>query len=105
MPRTIKCGAYVINLDEDVNVGAHWIALYNWNIEIIYFGSFGVEHIPKEIKKIIGNKHIKTNIFRIEANNSIISGFFWTGLIDFMLAVKTSSNYSSWLLPWVILKN
>ena len=31
--------------------------------EIVYFNSFGVEHIPEEIKKFIGNKHIKANIF------------------------------------------
>ena len=33
--------------------------------------SFGVERILKEIKKIIGNKNIITNIYRIEANDSI----------------------------------
>ena len=32
----------------------------------IYFDSFGVEHIPKEIKKTIGNKNI-INIYRIQA--------------------------------------
>ena len=30
-------------------IGTYSIALYNSNIEIIYFGSFGVEHVPKEI--------------------------------------------------------
>ena len=38
----------------------------------IYFGSFEVEYIPKEIKKFISNKNIKTNIYRIRASNSII---------------------------------
>ena len=32
-------------------------------IEIVYFDSFGVEHIPEEIKEFIGNKNIKANIF------------------------------------------
>ena len=32
-----------------------------------YFGSFRVEHIPKEIPKFIGNKDIATNIFRIQS--------------------------------------
>ena len=50
----IKDGAYVINLDEYKSIGTHWIAL-NVNVNIIYFDSFGVEHIPKEIKKFIGN--------------------------------------------------
>ena len=41
---------------------------------IIYFDSFGVEHIPEKIKNIIGNKNIITNIFRIQAYDSIICG-------------------------------
>ena len=65
LPRRIKDRAYVINLYKYAYVGTHWIALYVKNIEIIYFDSFGVEHVPNEIKKIIGHKNIKTNIFRI----------------------------------------
>ena len=34
---------------------------------VIYFDSFGVKHIPKEIKKFKGNKNIITNIYRIQA--------------------------------------
>ena len=34
----------------------------------IYFESFGVDHVPKEIKKFIGNKII-TNIYKIQAYN------------------------------------
>ena len=57
----IKDGAYVINLDEYESTGTHWIALYVNANDIIYFDSFGVEHIPKEIKKFRGNKNIITN--------------------------------------------
>ena len=53
LSKTIKNGAYVINLDEYPDVGTHWIALYCKNIEITYFDSFGVEHVPKEIEKFI----------------------------------------------------
>ena len=56
-----------VNLDEYLDVGTHWIALYCENIEIIYFGSFGVEHAPEEIEKFIGYKNIKTNIFKIQS--------------------------------------
>ena len=45
----IKDGAYVINLDEFESIGTYWIALYVNGNNIIYFDSFGVEHIPKEI--------------------------------------------------------
>ena len=51
LPQMIKNGVYIINLDEYADVGTHWIALYA-NVksnEVIYFDSFGVEHIPKEI--------------------------------------------------------
>ena len=65
LPKTQKNGAYVINLDEYADVGTHWIALYVKNNEITYFDSFGVGHVSKEIKRFIGHKNIKLNIFRI----------------------------------------
>ena len=56
---------------------------------LTYFGSFGVEHIPKQIKAFIGRSlSIKTNIFRIQAYDSIMCGYFCIGLIDFMVAGK-----------------
>ena len=76
LPKKIKNGAYVLNLDEYAVVGTHWIALQVKGNEVIYFDSFGVEHVPKEIKKFIGLKNIKTNIFRTQADNSIMSGYF-----------------------------
>ena len=65
LPNKIKDGAYVINLDEYSDIGTHWIALYVKNNIVIYFDSFGVEHIPREIKTFIKNRNIKTNIFRM----------------------------------------
>ena len=67
LPDKIRDGAYVINLDEYSDIETHWIALYVQNNDVTYFDSFGVEHIQKEIKVFIGNKNIKTNIFRIQA--------------------------------------
>ena len=49
LPKKIKDGAYIINLDEYTDVGTHWIALFCNKNNIIYFDSFGDEHIPKEI--------------------------------------------------------
>ena len=63
LPKRINDGVYVINLDEYADVGTHWIALYVKNIEIIYFGSFGIEHVPKETEIFIGYKSIKNIMF------------------------------------------
>ena len=68
----IKDGAYIINFDEYSNIGTHWVALYLQNNNFTYFDFFGVEHIPKEIRTFISNKNIETNIFRIQAYDSIM---------------------------------
>ena len=56
---------------------------------------FGVEHVPEEIKKFVGNKNIVTIIFRVQANNSVICGYFCIGFIDFMLAGKKLTDFTS----------
>ena len=88
LPNKIKDGAYVINLDEYSDIGTHWIALYVKNNDITYFNSFGVEHIPKEIIKIIGRKNVIANICRIQAYDSIMCRYFCIRFINFMLAGK-----------------
>ena len=82
--KKIKDGAYIINLDEYSDIGTHWIALHVNNDDVTYFVSFGVEHIPKEIKIFINrplssasqNKNIKTNIFRVQAYDSVMCRYF-----------------------------
>ena len=71
----IKKGAYVINLDEYENKGRHWVSLFVKPKYTVYFDSFGIEHIPKEINEFINND-IKSNIFRIQAYDSIMCGYF-----------------------------
>ena len=78
----IKDGAYVINLDEYSDIGTHWITLYVNNKTVIYFDSSGIEHIPKEIKKYINNKNIISNIFRVQAYDSVMCGYFCIGFIN-----------------------
>ena len=95
----IKDGAYVINLDEYFDIGTHWIALYVLNNNVTYFDSFGVEHIPKEVRKFVGNKNIKTNIFRIQAYDSIICGYFCIGFFDFMLSIKSLTSFTNLFSP------
>ena len=56
---------YLINLDEYAEIGTHCISLYVEDIEIIYFESLSVGHVPKGIEKFIEHINIKINIFRI----------------------------------------
>ena len=90
----IKDGEYIINLDEYSDIGTRWVASYIQN-NVTYFDSFRVEHIPKEIRTFIGNKNIKTNIFRIQTYDSIVCGYFCIGFIDFMLAGKTLTDFTN----------
>ena len=62
--------------------------MYGNGNNVIYLDSFGVEHIPKEIKKIIGNKNIITNLYRIQAYHWIMCGYVFILFIDFMLKSK-----------------
>ena len=105
LPKKIKDGASVIMLDEYGDVGTHWIALFCNRSEIVYFDSFGVEHVPEVIKEFIGNKNIKANIFRVQANDSVMCGYFCIGFIDFMLAGKKLTGFINSFSPHDIKKN
>ena len=111
----IKDGAYVINLDEYCDIGTHCFAL--WLIDnsnnVTYFDSFGVEHIPKEIKTFIKrpsssalhNKNIITNIFRIQAYDSTMCRYFCIGFINYMFNGKTLTENANLFLPNNFTKN
>ena len=76
IPNKTKDGTYVINLDEHYDIGSHLIALYVNDKTLIYYVSFGVEHISKEIKKFINNnKNIIAHIFTIQTYDSKICDF------------------------------
>ena len=98
----IKDEAYVINLDEYSDIGIHWVALYVHNNDVTYFDSFGVEHIPKEIKSFIDRfLSVTTNIFRIQAYGSIMFGYFISVLDLFILCLqeKTLTEFTNLFLP------
>ena len=97
--KKIKDGAYVINHDEYADVVTHWTALFFSKSEIVYLDSFGVEHVPEEIKEFVGNKNIIANIFRVQANNSVMCGYFGIGFIDFMLEGKKLTDFTSMFSP------
>ena len=95
----VKNGAYVINLDECHDIGTHWVALYVNNKNVTYFDSFGVEHIPKEIMKFIVRKKIITNIYRIQAYDSIMCGYLCIGFINFIFNGKSLTYYTNLFSP------
>ena len=82
------------------------IGLYVNNNDVTYFDSFRVEHIPKEIKRFIGRSlSITTNIFRIQAYDSIMCRYFCIGFIGFMLAGKTLTEFANLFSPNNFKKN
>ena len=77
---------------------------------MIYFDSFGVEHIPKEIMEkiehsFLGNKNIKTIIFRIQDYNRIMCGYFCILFIEYMLNDKTLTDFTNLFSPCNFEKN
>ena len=105
LPDKIKDGAYVINLDEYSDIETHWIALYALNNNATYFDSFTVEHIPKEITIFIDKSIVVANVFRMQAYDSIMCGYFRIGFIDSMLARKTLIDFTNIFPPNNFKKN
>ena len=81
------------------------MALCVQNNNVTCFDSFGVEHIPKEIVKFIKNRNIKRNIFRIQAYDSIMCGYFCIAFIDFMFKGKSLTDYTNLFSPNDFKKN
>ena len=89
--------------------------MYVQNNDVTFCDYFGVEHISQEVKAFINrplffvlhpplrdasqNKNIITNIFRIQAYDSIMCGYFCIGFIDFMLAGKTLTEFTNLFSP------
>ena len=77
----------------------HWRALYVNVNNMTYFDSLGVGHIPKEIEKFIRNKNIFSNIYRMQAYDSIMCLYFCIGFIDFMLKVISLLDLTNLFSP------
>ena len=91
----MKDQTYVVNLNEYKSIGTRWIALYVNGNSVTYFDSSGVEHILNKINKIIGNKKITRNIFRIWAYDLIMFGYFYIGFIGFMFKCKILTDMTN----------
>ena len=74
--------------------------MYGLNNNVTYFDSFGAELIRKEIRKFIGNKNIQANIFRIQAFDSVMYGYFFIGFIHFMLKNKSLTGFDDMILNY-----
>ena len=84
------------------DIGFQWITFYALNNNVTYFWGFSVEHIQKEIKDFfegssINKPTITTNIYRIQPYDSVMFGYFYIWLLDFLLKGKslTDLNFSS----------
>ena len=94
-------------------MGMHWISLFVKPKYTVYFDSFGIEHILKKINKFIRpkeldsavNNDIKSNIFRIQAYDSIMCGYFCIEFINYMLKGKTLLDYTNLFSPNDFKKN
>ena len=94
-----------MKLDEYSDIRFHWVALYINNKTATYFDSFGVEHIPKEIKKFINNKNIVANIYRVQNYDSIMYGYFCIGFINYMIEGKNLTDFTNHFSPNNFKKN
>ena len=92
-----------------MSIGTNRIVLYvnntSWRNNVIYFDSFSVELIPKDIKRFIGNKNTIKNIFRVQAYDSKMCGYFWIGFIDYVPAGKTFTDCTNLFSPHHFEKN
>ena len=76
--------------------------MYALNDNVTFFDSFGVEHIPKETKIFTGNKNIQKKIFRMQAYDSVICGYFCIGFIDFMLKGTSLTDFTNFFHQMIL---
>ena len=53
----------------------------------------------------LGNKNIKTSIFRIQDYNSIMCGYFCILFIEYILKRKALTDFTNLSSPWNLKKN
>ena len=94
--------AYVINLDKYKDTGTHYIALFcKKKVKLCTLIVLVLNMYLKKLKSLL----VIANIFRVQANNSTMCGYFCIGFIDFMLAVKTLIDYTNLFSPYDFNKN
>ena len=91
LPDKIKNWAYVINLDEFVILELIGLLCMHWMMLLILI--------------VLEMKQIKTNIFRIQAHDSVMWGYSCIAFIDFILAGKTLTDFTNLFSPNNFKKN
>ena len=83
----IKDGVHVVNFHEYSDIGTHWIILYSLSLFWINILLTLIALVQNTFQKklFINNKTIKTNIFRIQAQDSVMCGYFCIIFLNFML--------------------
>ena len=88
-------GGYVVNLDDLGKSGTHWVAIFIDNGTATYFDSFGIEHIPMEIMEFLVGKNILSNIYRVQAYDSVLCGYFCIKFLEHMFRGGTLAGFTS----------
>ena len=73
--------------------------MYALNNNITYFDNFGVEHVPNEIIKLIKRSLITKNIYRIQAYDSVICGYFYIGFLILYVKGKSLTDFTNIFSP------
>ena len=90
---------YVINLDAYSDIGTHRLLCTYLIIMLLILIGLEYNVFPKKIKEFIDNKNIKTNIYRIQAYDLIIWGYYCIQFIDFTLSGKTLTYFANLSSP------
>ena len=81
LPRKMKSGGYVINLQDSVDEkgvplpGTHWTAFYIDGNEAVYFDSFGFPP-PQQVVRFLKSKKLAINRFQIQNTRSGVCGYY-----------------------------
>ena len=95
----VKDRAYVINLDDKKNKGAHWVSLFITRNRAVYFNSFWIQCIPEEVLSEIKDKFIMHNIFIMQDDNFIMCGFCSILFTEYMITRKMILDYTNLFSP------
>ena len=80
-------------------------SLFNDRNAAVQFDYFGIEYLPQEVLNKTRDKSTNHNIFRIQDNESIVSGFYCITFIEHIPAAKILLDYTNLFSPSDYKKN